>query len=318
MLRPGDKVLVCTRSSPNEPDHRARRERTVSAFWRRFRMGVLLYAVVLAVASVFGVWLFVLGLGSAGVALVRHRILARRQLPARLAAWAVHAPRGLSPPVALEHVIAVDLAAVSQGQVDCIHRAQSVVAGSIDDPWRRALANERLARAHDLVVRGGVVGVSARHETPPVRLRHSAGMVLLTVFLALGIITQSRWWLIPLAVVGTLLTVEIVDFYERRRALPELLASRSVQDPVQGLFVMFEHDVARSLVGLARNDRMVIHRARCVVEASSERAHAHQRLIEAERLVANAAAPQRRRGLWLGAFLAPAAATPTVPRWPIR
>ncbi|MCA1708152.1 MAG: hypothetical protein LC808_34710, partial [Actinobacteria bacterium] len=69
-----------------------------------------------------------------------------------------------------------------------------------------------------------------------------------------------------------------------------------------------------------RNDRMVIHRAPCVVEANSGRAYAHQRLIEAERLLANAAAPQRGRGLrvWLGAFLAPAAATPTVPRWPIR
>ncbi len=291
----------------------------MSRSWRRFRFGALLYVLVVALAWVFGLWLFVLGLVSAGAVLLRHRVLTRRQLPARLAAWALHAPRGLSPPVALEHAIAVDLAAVSQGQLDCLDRAQCVVADSVDDPWRRALAAERLTRAHDLVAGGSLVGVSAREETPAVRLRHSTGAVVLIVLLALGNLTQSRWWLIPLAVVNVLLTFELVDLYDRRRALPELLACRSVQDPVQGLLVMFEHDVARSLVALARNDRLVIHRARCLVEATSEHAYARQRLMEADRLLADTAAGRPRNGLrvWLVAILAPAAATPTVPWWPM-
>lgn len=291
----------------------------MSGPWRRFRVGVVVYAVVMAVAWVFGLWLFVLGLASAGAVQVRHRILILRQLPTRVAAWAVHAPRGLSPPVALEHAIAVDLAAVSQGQLDCLDRAQAVVAASVDDPWRRALAAERLARAHDLIAGGDIVGVRARPETPRVRLRDSAGVVMLIVLLALGNLTLSRWWLIPLGVVSVLLAVELVDLYERRRALPELLASRSVQDPIQGPFVMFEHDVARSLVVLARDDRLVIERARCLVEAtSSEQAHARQRLMEADRLLGTAAR-RARSGLhtWLLGVLVPAAAVPAVPWWPI-
>ncbi len=43
-----------------------------------------------------------------------------------------------------------------------------------------------------------------------------------------------------MAVAGALFTLECVALYERRWALPELLASRSVQDPIRGLFVMPE------------------------------------------------------------------------------
>jgi hypothetical protein len=292
----------------------------VSGSLRLFRVGVVLYAALVALAWVFGLWLFVLGLASAGAVVVRHRILTLRQLPARVAAWALHAPRGLSPPVALEQAIAVDLAAVSQGQLDCLDRAQGVVAESVDDPWRRELAAERLARAHDLIAGGDIVGVTAREETPRVRLRDSAGVVMLIVLLALGNLTQSRWWLIPLGVVSVLLAVEFVDLYERRRALPELLASRSVQDPIQGPFVMFEHDVARSLVVLARHDRLVIERARCLVEAtSSEQDYARQRLMEADRLLLGTAARRSRSGLstWLLRVVAPAAAASTFPWWPM-
>jgi hypothetical protein len=290
----------------------------VSGSLRLFRVGVVLYAALVALAWVFGLWLFVLGLASAGAVVVRHRILTLRQLPARVAAWALHAPRGLSPPVALEQAIAVDLAAVSQGQLDCLDRAQGVVAESVDDPWRRELAAERLARAHDLIAGGDIVGVTAREETPRVRLRDSAGVVMLIVLLALGNLTQSRWWLIPLGVVSVLLALEFIDLYERRNALPRLLASRSTQDPIQGLFVMFEIDVARSLVALAQGDRVVIERARCLVETTADPAYAYQRLMEAERLLWTEA---RRRGsgpcAWLLWVLAPAAATPTLPWWPM-
>ena len=291
----------------------------MSGSLRRFRVGVVFYAALVALAWVFGLWLFVLGLASAGAVVVRHRILTLRQLPARVAAWALHAPRGLSPPAALEHAIAVDLAAVSQGQLDCLDRAQTVVAENVDDPWRRELAAERLARAHDLIAGGDIVGVTARQETPRVRLRDPAGVVMLIVLLALGNLTQSRWWLIPLGVVSVLLAVELVDLYERRRALPGLLASRSVQDPVQGPFVMFEHDVARSLVVLARDDRLVIERARCLVNRTTEHAYAYQRLMEADRLLLGTAARRSGSGLstWLLVVLAPAAAASAVPWWPM-
>ena len=211
---------------------------------------------------------------------------------------------------------------MSQGQLDSLDRAQLIVADSVEDPWRRALAGERLARAEGLVAEGGLIGVSPRREKPIAALRRAAGTIVLIVLLALGFLTQSRWWLIPLAVVHALLTLKLVDLHERRRALPNLLASRSVHDPVQGLFIMLEHDVARSLVVLARNDRLVIHRARSIVEASRDDSYARERLLEAERLaVGMKARPAggNELGVWLLAILAsamvPGAAT--IPRWPV-
>jgi len=290
----------------------------VSGWWRRFRVGALLYVLVLAAALVLALWLFVVGLFSAGAVLFRHRVLTRRQLPARVAAWALSAPRGVSPPAAMEHAFAVDLAAVSQGYLDCLDRAQAVVAQRVEDPWRRALGAERLTRARDLVAGGAIAGVKAQRESRRVRLRDSAGVVMLVVVLAAGNLTRSRWWLIPLSVVSVLLAVELVDLYERRRGMPELLACRSVQEPMDGPFVMLEDGVARSLVVLARGDRLVIERARCLVEAGSEHAYAHQRLLEADRLLLDTGTrrPGSSLSTWLLAGLGPATAAATLPWWP--
>ena len=86
---------------------------------------------------------------------------------------------------------------------------------------------------------------------------------------------------------------------------------------MQRSFVVFEHDVARSLAVLARDDRLVIARARCLVEATSERAYAHQRLMEADRLLLGTGSGRPGSGLstWLLGVLAPATAVPTVPWW---
>ena len=173
-------------------------------------IGGFVCGLLFAVAWAFGLWLIVLGSFSAGVILIRQQVLARRQVPTRLAAWALHAPRGLSPPPALEHAITVDLAAVSQGHLDSLDRAQAVVANSVDDPWRRALAAERLAGARHVIAGDGLVGIKRRQDTPAARVRPSAGAVALMALLAVGTISQSRWWLIPLAVVNALLTLEFV------------------------------------------------------------------------------------------------------------
>ena len=84
-------------------------------------------ALALGAAWVLGLWLIVLGISSAAVVFARQRLLARQRLPVRLVAWALHAPRGPSPPVALEHAIAVDLAVVSEGNLDRLDRAEVVV-----------------------------------------------------------------------------------------------------------------------------------------------------------------------------------------------
>ena len=120
--------------------------------------------VLFAIALSLELWLILLAISSLTAVLVRQRLLARRGLPARLAGWAAHAPCGPSPPVALERAMAVDLAAVSGGHLDLLERAQLVVADSVDDPWRRALGEERLGRAHRLVAERALVGIAPRRE----------------------------------------------------------------------------------------------------------------------------------------------------------
>jgi hypothetical protein len=117
---------------------------------RRGSIAILAAAALFAVAWSLELWLIVLALCGAAAVLARHRVLARRGLPARLAAWAAHAPSGPSPPLALEHAMAVDLAAVSRGYLDCLERAHAVLADRVDDRWRCALGAERLARAQRL------------------------------------------------------------------------------------------------------------------------------------------------------------------------
>ncbi len=259
-------------------------------------------AVLFAVAWAFGLWLIVLVLFSAAVVTARQRLLARRGLPARLAAWAQHAPCGPATPVALEHAVSVDLAAISEGDLEALERAQGILADTVDDPWRRAPGEERLATAHRLVADGALVGIRRRVEPPVVRLRRAVAATALTVLLGLGTFSQSRWWLVPITVVHALVALEFVTLYERRRTLPELLASRAVGDPVEGVFVMPEEAVARSLVTLANSDRAVIHRARCLLEPSGPHSHARRRLDEAERLLAHGGGyppgTSSERGAW--------------------
>jgi hypothetical protein len=109
------------------------------------------------------------------------------------------------------------------------------------------------------------------------------------VLLALGTLSQSRWWLLPLAVTYALLAMECAELYERRRALPEVLASRAVSDPIDGVFVMPEPEVVRSLVVLANNDWVMVQRARCLLERAGQHRHGCRRLVQAERLLAQRA-----------------------------
>ncbi|HEV3402360.1 MAG TPA: hypothetical protein VG078_11115 [Acidimicrobiales bacterium] len=274
-------------------------------------------AVEFAVAWYYGLWLVVLALSSAAAVLARQRFVARRGLPARLAAWAAHAPCGPSTPVALEHAMAVDLAAVSEGHLDSLERAQAVLAHTVEDPWRRALGEERLTRAQRLVGEGALVGVHPRVESPVAALRRAGAAVALIVLVAAGTLSQSQWWLVPMAVVHALLAWEFFTHYERRRALPELLASRSVREPIRGLFLMREDDIARSLVTLANHDRVVIQRARRLLERRDQHRHARRRLAEAERLVVHrgASAPGATLVAWLMAIAVPATSTATSPGW---
>ena len=254
-------------------------------------------ALAMAAAWALGLWMIVLGIFSVVVVLARQRFLARHRLPVRLVAWAVHAPQGLSPPVALEHAIAVDLAVISEGHLDRLDRAQVVLGDEVDDAWRRALATERLTLAKNLIETGRLVGVSAGRETSAAGRRRSTAAVVMIVVLAMGHMTQSRWWLVPLAMVHALLVLEFVDLYECRRGIPELLASQSLQDPVQGPFVMPEEEVARSLVVLAGNDQVIIQRALDLLEQAEvlAQAHARRRLAHAECLAAGEQAAARRR-----------------------
>lgn len=86
------------------------------------------------------------------------------------------------------------------------------------------------------------------------------------VVISLGSSAQSRWWLLALGGASVLLTLEFAELYERRRALPGLLAARSLEDPARRPFVMPEHHVACSIAVLAGNDGSMIRRALCLLK----------------------------------------------------
>jgi hypothetical protein len=167
-------------------------ERVMGRAHRRDWISVVAGAALLILAWSLGLWLIVLALCSAAAVVGRHRVFARRVLPARLAAWAAHAPYGPSPPIALEHALAVDLAAVSRGYLDCLERAHGVLAGRIDDRWRCALGAERLARAQRLVGDGQLMGLTPRREPRLARLCCSAAAGATVVLVAVGTLSQSQ------------------------------------------------------------------------------------------------------------------------------
>ncbi len=252
-------------------------------------------ATVFAIAGWFGLWLIVLALVSAATVLFRRRLVTRRGLPARVAAFALHAPCGPSTPAALEHALAVDLAATCDGRLDCLERAQVVVAEGVDDPWRRALGQERLGRAHCLLTNGALPGVTVRRESNFAWLRRAAAAAALTGLLAVGTLSHSRWWLVPIAVVNAGLALECVLLVERRRTLPQRLASCSLRDPICGLFVMPEREVVHGLVVLANRDPAIIEAALRLLENAEPDIRARSRLMHAERLLVDASrAPARR------------------------
>jgi hypothetical protein len=202
MLRPGDKVLVLADPESlrsTKEIRRGQRERRMSRTRRRGAGAMAVGAALFAVAWAMGLWLIVLGLVSAAKVLARQQLAARRGLPARVAAWALHAPRGPSTPGALEHALAVDLATSCDGRLDCLRRAQAVVAEGVDDAWRRALGEERLARAQRLVADGDIAGVTAHRESSVAGFRRAAAVAALAVLIAVATLTQSRWWLVPRA-----------------------------------------------------------------------------------------------------------------------
>lgn len=249
------------------------------------RAAAVAYAVaMLTVAWSLGLWLVVITLSSAAAVVARRWLVTRRELPGRIAAWALHAPYGLSPPVALEHALAVDLAIVSQGHLDSLERARAQLGERVDDPWRRALGEERLTTARRLVSNGALTCVS-RGRPGGGQVRLAGASVALVLLLAVGMLSQALWWLLPIALVHALVAVESVALYERRRLLPELLVSQSVPDPVEGLFVLPEPDVVRSLIMLAKDDRAVIQRAQRLVERTGNHEHARHRLDQAQRLL---------------------------------
>ncbi len=91
-----------------------------------------------------------------------------------------------------------------------------------------------------------------------------------------------------MAAANALVCLEGAIYFEWRRALPELLASHSLGEPIRRVFVMPEQHVARSLVVLASGDPLILQRALRLLESAHAPAPAARRLVDAElMLVAN-------------------------------
>lgn len=176
-------------------------------------------AVVAILAAVAGLWLVPAVV--AAVAAVRVRQGQRlREVAARRCAAAASVDR-LSPDLG-EELTTGDLAAIA-GAPRVIDAAATVV-GSIHDPWRRLLAEDRLSIARHRIRSGA--------QFPAIALYGTAGTAM-----GLGaagyVITGSAWWSLGSVAAAIPAALALDDtIWHRRVAL--VVAERAAVDPITG------------------------------------------------------------------------------------
>jgi len=240
---------------------------------------VLVLAGVFAVAWRQEIFLVVIAMPAAAITLSVHERLADRSDARRAAALALTAPSGVADAAALERIVAADLAAASLGDAEIIHRAVTLAERTIEDPWRRALACERLLAARQMVLE-----TSFAAEAPAATilrcwwLRATAGLVVIGT-VAAAVLTGNRLLLAPLAIAFAILAL---TFGEVRRSdqLRELLVRQATTEPAAGRIVVPDHAVTSAVHGLSEA-RPRVRRIACELVTTwpgPERAVALQRL----------------------------------------
>lgn len=227
--------------------------------------------VVVGVAAAFALawrhelFLIVIGMPAAAATLSVHARNIDRSHARRAAALALVAPTGVSDPAALERLVAADLAAASLGDPEIIKGARALAEETIDDPWQRALACERLEAATYMLTgtpfTGGTTGAAWRR--PWVRV--SGVMVVAGLLVAIGA-TGHEALLVPLALAFGTLTV-VLSETRRAEGLRSLLVRQTSMDPANGQVVVPDEAIRAAIRSLVSNNPRVRAAASSIVEA---------------------------------------------------
>ena len=227
--------------------------------------------VVVGVAAAFALawrhelFLIVIVMPAAAVTLSVHARNIDRSHARRAAALALVAPTGVSDPAALERLVAADLAAASLGDSEIIEGALALAEETIDDPWQRALACERLGAATYMLTgtpfTGGTTGAAWRR--PWVRV--SGVMVVAGLLVAIAA-TEHKALLVPLALAFGTLTFALSET-RRAEGLRSLLVRQTSMDPANGQVVVPDEAVRAAIRSLVSNNPRVRAAASSIVEA---------------------------------------------------
>jgi hypothetical protein len=190
---------------------------------RRAALSRCLAAALFTVAWAMELWLLVVGLAVATVAVVHSQRWHRHTfVPALLAGRAVAGPPGRDPAVAVEDWAGIWLALLSRGHPRWLRQAGQLVAAGEHDPWRTQVAIARLEAAETALTEGRILGLSARTRLPA-GWRVVAWGIVVAVLVAVAN-GKSTWWLAPIGAALAALTLSLIELKESRLA-PHRLAT---------------------------------------------------------------------------------------------
>ncbi|MFZ6003032.1 MAG: hypothetical protein ACOYXM_03795 [Actinomycetota bacterium] len=213
------------------------------------------FLVVVALAALFAVawrhevFLVVIAMPAAAITLAVHERLADRSDARRAAALALTAPTGIADAAAFERIVVADLAAASLGDAEVIDRAASLAERTIGDPWRRALACERLLAARQMVSETSFAA-EALAATILRRwwLRATAELVVIGT-IAAAVLTGNRLLHAPLAVAFAAVALTSGEL-RRSDQLRELLVRQATTEPAADRIVVPDRAVTSAVHGL--------------------------------------------------------------------
>ena len=221
---------------------------------------ILVLATAFAVSWHFGVWLIVCAMAATAAGLVTAERIGERLAAGRVAVWALHVPHGPADRSAMEHLLAADLAAVAGGCRRLLHDSAAYTEASIEDPWVRALATERLRRAEALAA-----GQSMRHSSLGVDLVSSrtAQVSALLATPGTAMVAAATQHPVTLLAVAVCIAALGIGHGEARRRLGarDVLQDLSRIDPSPGAFVIPDWALVAALRSLAGSRRRVLERA---------------------------------------------------------
>lgn len=141
------------------------------------------------------IFLVVIAMPVAAITLAVHERLADRSDARRAAALALTAPTGATDAAALERIVAADLAAASLADAAVIDGAVTLAEHTIEDPWRRSLACERLLTAKQMIWDTGLPAeprAATRLRAPPARRTSRLDREIAACAAAAAVLTAMR------------------------------------------------------------------------------------------------------------------------------